>query len=68
MKLDTLLQDHFPQWSYRNLLSSLSVLILNMKELFRAHNTQTVWALLISIFNLIVFSIMFLVTKQTKQH
>lgn len=66
MNLDTLLLDHFHQWSYRSFLSSLSVLILNMEELFRVDNTQTVWALLI--IQTIVFSIMFLITKLTKQH
>lgn len=66
MYSDTVLLDRFPQWSYRNFLSSLSVLILSMEELFRVDNTQTVWALLI--IQTIAFSIVFLITKQTKQH
>jgi len=41
MDSDILLQDCFPQWSHRNFLSSLSVLILNMEELFRVDNTDT---------------------------
>lgn len=66
MNAGALLPDHFPQWSYKNFWSSLSVLILTMEELFRVDNTQIVWVLLI--IQIVVFSIMFLITKQSKQH
>lgn len=66
INLGTLLVGFLSQSSYRNFLSGVSVLIVNMEELSRMDNTDIVWALLI--FQTFVFSIMFLITKQTQQH